>query len=361
MVFRPLDGGRGLRADEFPLTLNSIEVAVARTQVTGSLLEGYMCQGTDGGGMVTMQIEIHAGETPPTGSITTLPESGPWPGETMVFGESIELTLSEETTPGSQMYDVMFNTIPVMSGVRIEPPNTYIRVAISIPGGGSSASCSELGITPPGAVGIRDDDGRIANNVGFIYALNPLGGLGGISEGWHWNEDPEISDPSTGETGINGEWAIRLNVTPEGSSTRDAGTAMPDAGAVSMDAGSTEDAGSSPSADGGSTTMCIMDADCAGGERCVDGMCQRVACTAASDCAGGMTCVEGMCRNLCSADAECAGGEVCDTDMGHCVPVGSLDDGGCGCRVASPRTPTWPLAALPLVVVGMLLRLRRRR
>lgn len=352
MVFRPLSGGRGLRPEDFPFALNSIEVAVARTQVTGDLFSGYMCQGTAGGGMVSMMIGVYAGETPPSGSIVSMPVTGPWPGESMVFGESTDLTLSTETSAGSMMYDVMFNTID-MGAIRVDPPNTYIRVAIDIPTGGTSASCSDLGIGGPGAVGIRDDDGRIDSTVDYIYAINPLGGLGGISQGWHWNEDPEISDPATGTTGINGEWGIRLNIMPMGTTTPDAGTPMPDAGTPPM-----TDSGT-PMTDSGVTPMCSVDGDCSGGERCVEGMCRRVSCAAASDCAGGMTCVEGMCRNLCASNAECLGGEVCDMAMGYCVPVGSMPDGGCGCRVSSDRAPGWAwLAALPLI--GLVLRRRRR-
>jgi MYXO-CTERM domain-containing protein len=354
MVFRPLSDGRGLRPEDFPFALNSIEVAVARTQVTGDLFSGYMCQGTAGGGTVSMMIGVYAGETPPSGSIVSMPVTGPWPGESMVFGESADVMLSTETSPGSMMYNVMFNTLDLM-GVRVDPPNTYIRVAIDIPGGGTSASCMDLGIPGPGAVGIRDDDGRIDNTVNYIYALNPFGGLGGIAEGWHWNEDPEISDPATGTVGINGEWGIRLNIMPMGTTTPDAGTPMMDAGTPPM-----IDSGTTPPADSGTSPMCSGDGDCSGGERCVEGMCRRVSCTAASDCAGGMTCVEGMCRNLCASSAECLGGEVCDTAMGYCVPVGSMPDGGCGCRVSSDAAPGWAwLAALPLL--GLVLRRRRRR
>lgn len=355
MVFRPLDAGGGLRPTDFPLDVNSLEIAVARTAVTGDILSGFMCMGADGGGVVTVAVEVFAGETAPRGSIVTQPESGAWTGETMVYSDSAELTLSTETTAGSMMYDVMFNTVDI-GGIRVEAPNTYLRVAVSIPGGGTSSSCAALGLTPPGAVGIRDDDGRIEVNVGYIYALNPFGGLGGISQGWHWNEDPEIADEQSGGAGINGEWAIRVNVTPLGAPTPDAGTTTPDAGTTPM-----VDAGTTPMVDAGATTeMCGVDSDCGGGERCIEGTCRRVSCSAASDCVGGMTCVENMCRNLCSGDSECLGGEVCDTAMGHCVPAGSLDEGGCGCRTVARPTPGWAWTAL-LPVLGLLLRRRRSR
>lgn len=162
--------------------------------------------------------------------------------------------------------------------------------------------------------------------------------------------------------GIDGDWGLRLNIIPAAPMT-DAGMSTPDAGSTSPDSGApTPDAGTTPPMDGGISTMCTGDGECAGGERCIEGMCRRVSCTAATDCAGGMTCVDGMCRNLCSADSECLGGEVCDTAMGHCVPAGSLEDGGCGCRVASRSgVPAWPLGLSLLAVAGVWVRSRRRR
>ncbi|MDQ3031600.1 MAG: hypothetical protein M3Y87_04225, partial [Myxococcota bacterium] len=327
MVFRPLDGGGGLRADEFPLTLQSIEVAVARTQVTGDLT-GYTCMGSSDEGTIPMIVEAYAGETAPRGSISSFPASGPWAGETALFGESAELTLSIETTPGSRMYNVMVTSVPVM--VPVAAPNTYIRVVVTIPGGGSSTSCTDFGLTAPGAVGIRDDDGRIENNVGFIYAVEALGGA--VPAGWHWNESSDIADPATGATGINGEWAIRLDVAPVGMPMTDAGTAMLDAGTPDA-ALPTGDSGPIATTDGGATT-CSADRDCGGGERCMDGTCTPVSCATAADCLGGMTCVDAMCRALCSADSECRGGEVCDRALGYCAPVSTASPGGCSCRAA---------------------------
>lgn len=355
MVFRPLDSGGGLRADEFPLTLQAIEVAVARTQVTGDL-SGYTCTGSSDEGTVSMIVEAYAGVTPPRGSISSFPASGPWAGETAVFGESAELTLSIETTPGSRMFNVMVTSVPVM--VPVAAPNTYIRVVVTIPGGGSSTSCSDFGLTPPGAVGIRDDDGRIENNVGFIYAVEALGGA--VPAGWHWNESEDISDPATGATGINGEWAIRLDVAPVATMTDAGTTAMTDAGA--SDAGTTSsDAGTLPMDDAGGASSCSADRDCAGGERCVDGMCAPVTCSTASDCLGGMTCAGGMCRTLCTADAECRGGEVCDRALGYCAPVGAAPPGGCSCRAIGGDHGS-PLGAAALgALVGLALLNRRRR
>ncbi|GAB5544883.1 MAG: hypothetical protein SangKO_046430 [Sandaracinaceae bacterium] len=356
IVFRPLSEGRGLRADEFPLVVNTMQIAVARAVVTRSGSFGFECRGSTDMGSVSMMLELYAGETPPSGSIVGNPADGPWPTETLVFAESAELEVSVETTAGSSMYNVMFNTVNVDMGVRVPQPNTYLRAVVTIPAGGMSDSCSDLMLSGPGAVGIRDNDGRIENEVSFIFARNPFDEIIGISEGWHWNEDPEITDDS-GTSGINGDWAIRLDVNPMGMTMTDAG--MPDSGVMDPDSGMSMpmDSGTTPPPeDGGGTPMCAMDADCAGGERCVEGMCRRVTCAAASDCAGGMTCVEGMCRNLCTSSAECMGGEVCDDAAGYCVPVGEESGGGCGCRVGATRSAG---LALLLPLFGLLLFRRR--
>jgi hypothetical protein len=368
MVFRPLDSGGGLRESEFPLTLESIELAVARTTVTGGLLEGgYECHGSTTGGTISMMIEVFAGQTPPRGDITTQPASGPWPGEVELFAESTELTTSVETSAGSAMYDVTQNTVSITSGVRVDPPSTYIRVAISIPAGGASASCADLGLEPPGAVGLRDDDGRIEENVGMIYAVNPLSGTFGIAEGWHWNEDEEITDPSGGGSGIEGDWAIRLDVSPIGSSGSDAGMSIADGGGASGDAGSSSgtDSGIPSATDGATGSTCTADRECAGGERCVAGACTRVTCATTADCGGGTTCAEGTCRALCSADSECRGGEVCDRAAGHCAPVAG-SSAGCGCRAAGVvghgrGRSAVPALALAMITLGASIIARRRR
>jgi MYXO-CTERM domain-containing protein len=369
VVFRELSGGRGLRADEFPLTVVSLEVALASVEVQE--VGGFgICLGSTTGGAVDTQIAIYAGDTPPSGDIRSFPPMGPWEGESLVWSGTVPIMRSVETTGGSMRYNLMFNTVELPDGgVRVEPPNTYLRAVVTIPTGSGSATCTSGGNMEPAAAAVRDNDGRIADEVNFIYAVSSTS-AGAVPEGWHWNESSEIVDPMTLATTIQGDWGIRLNVRPEGSAGTDGGTPTLDAGAA-VDAGSSGgvdsgtppamDAGAPPAVDaGGSTAMCAADADCAGGERCVEGMCRRVACTAATDCVGGMTCVEGRCRNLCTNDAECMGGEVCDPEAGHCVSVGTLEDGGCGCRVSATRTPAWPLAALPLLL-GLMLRRRRSR
>ena len=344
VVFRPLDSGGGLRPSDFPLTLDSIEVAVARAVVTGDFISGYMCMGSTVGGAVAMQVEAYAGTTAPRTSIMSFPGTGPWPGETMLFMQSVDLTVSTETAAGSGMYDVMVNTVAMSPAIRIDPPNTYVRVAVTIPSGGMSSSCTDLGLPEPAAVALRDDDGRIENNTSFIYSV------GGVGTGWLWNEDMSIVDPATFQTGIRGDWLVRLNVSSVAGPT-DAGTTPTDAGTAPTDAGTTP-------TDGGSSASCTMDSQCAGGERCVSGRCQRLSCTAATDCAGGMTCVEGRCRNLCTSNAECVGGEVCDMAAGYCVAAGSMR-GGCGCRIAGGSAPSG-VAFLALAALGLSVWRRRR-
>lgn len=345
VVFRELPGARpGLRASEFPLTVNSIEIAVASAMLDLTD-EGLVCRGSSAGGEIDVFLQLYAGSAPPTGSILNNPDEE-WDGEELVWSDTVPLQRSVEEG-GVNMYNIMFNTITVGSGVRVDPPNTYLRVVMTIPAGGAGLECLGSAGGAPGALAIRDVDGVVANEVNFIYSVG-----GEFAEGWHWNETV-----CNALTCLSGDWAIRLNVTPLGSSgTGDAGVSPADAGTVpGTDGGGTVnvDAGVSPM-DGGSTSMCSMDSQCAGGERCVDGMCRRIACTAASDCAGGMTCVDGMCRNLCDSNAECRGGEVCDMAAGHCVPVAS---GGCGCHVAGSSRSVPALALL----VGALVFIRRSR
>ncbi len=351
VIFRELGPSVGLQTDEFPLTINAFKIAVASASVTlDTTTFSFQCVGSGAGGTVGVTIEAYAGPTAPTGSILSNPMDGPWPGETMVFAQSADLERSVETTPGSNMYNVMINTVMVDGGAMVDASNTYVRVVATIPSGGSSESCTALMLGPPGAVGIRDDDGRIDNEVGFVYAINEYPSLGGIPAGWHWNEDMMIENPTGGPPGIGGDWLIRMDISPASGPRPDAGTMTPDGG--------TADTGTPPMGDSGMAAMCSADSECAGGEVCESGMCTRVSCTTATDCGGGMTCVGGRCRNLCGADAECAGGEVCDTAAGYCVPVGSGGDGGCGCHVQKPGSLP-PLFFLSLAVLGLALRRRR--
>lgn len=351
VVFYELPSGGGLRADELPLTLSAIQLAVARVRVVGSALSGgYTCQGSNADGSVDLNVEVYAGQTVPT-DIRTLPATGEWPGETAILETEATATVSVATTDGGSEFNVTLNEIVVPDGgVRIDPPNTYLRVVVRIPSGGSSSSCSELSMMSPGAVAIRDDDGRVAPRRSLIWAAGVDVGIPGVGipSGWYWNED--VPDDGGG-TGINGDWAIRVVVQSVGSPPTDAGVTPRDAGA---DDGGMSEMDAAVPADAGDGS-CSLDRDCGGGERCVMGRCERTTCTRAEDCGGGRTCVDGRCRNLCDVDRDCEGGEVCST-AGECRPAG--DSGGCGCSLPGRSGSGAPaLVALGLV----LLALRRRR
>lgn len=360
VVFYELPGGTGLRADEFPLTLTAIQIAVARIRVVSGDLGFPMCEGSNLAGTVDLTLDVYAGETVPT-SIRNLPATGVWPGETMVLTTEATATVSVATADGGSEFNVTLNEIPIPDGgVLVEAPATYLRVVATIPGGGSSASCDFGGLPSPGAVAIRDDDGRVAARRSLIYAL-PVEGFG-VPGGWYWNE--EVPDTLGGGTGVAGDWALRISVSPSGAPPVDAGPTPPrDAGTSDAGPIATDDAGVSLDAstpfDGG-TSSCTMDSQCGGGERCVDGACVRTTCTTTDECGGGRSCVDGRCRNLCDTDRDCEGGEVCDATEGVCRPADSGGgDGGCSCRApGAGSSSSAPFAGLAL---GLAWLTRRRR
>ena len=340
VVFYALPTAGGLLPSDFPLSLRQILVAIARARIDDTLT----CQGSAMGGTVNVDLAVYAGMTVPS-DIRSLPPSGTWPGETEVFTMSgVPLELSVADMEGSMRYNVMINSIMLGEmGVPVDVPNTYIRVVFTIPSGSmTSFYCEFAGFPEPGAVAIRDDDGRVAPRRSLIYSVG-----GDFGAGWYWNE--EVTDPTMGTT-LNGDWVVRLQVQPMGGRT-DAGPT------TGMDGGT---------ADAGGTTSCSGDVDCMGGERCIGGRCVRTTCTSDVDCAGGMACVEGMCRNLCSVDSDCRGGETCEG--GRCTPVGGGggDDGGC-CSVAAGARPReervgWGVVGLVgLAAVMGWRRWRRRR
>lgn len=363
VVFYELPSGGGLRADEFPLTLTAIQVAVARVRVVVEGL-GSMCEGSNMAGTVDLTIDVFAGETVPT-NIRSLPPSGAWPGETMVLTTEATATVSVATTDGGSEFNVTLNEIPIPDGgALVEAPATYLRVVVTIPSGGSSATCNLGGLPSPGAVAIRDDDGRIAGRRSLIYAVPIEIGELGIPGGWYWNE--EVPPEETGAPpGIAGDWALRISVSPSTAPPVDAGPTPPrdagvDAGSITLgDGGVSTDGGSTPF-DGGAAS-CTADRECGGGERCVDGACVRATCTTTDECGGGRSCVDGRCRNLCDTDRDCEGGEVCDAAEGVCrlADTGGGGDGGCSCRApGTSGSNTVPFASLAFCLAFLL---RRRR
>lgn len=235
-IFRELPApARGLEPGDFPVVVESLQVAVASARAVSST----MCVGSISGGTGVGDVEIYAGTTPPTGDIVANPADGPWDGETLVWAATnVPFQRSTAETEGSAAYEVMFNNLEIVDAeempVRVEAPNVYLRAVVHFGDGaaGDSVPCEDLSLTPPSFFPLRDNDGRIAPERSFIYA----DGLG-----WVWNEDARVGS-------INGDWAIRLEITTEGVPGTDAGPAV--------DAGPRRDAGlvDAGAADGGGGT-----------------------------------------------------------------------------------------------------------
>lgn len=226
VVFRELGTG-GLRPSDFPLALTDLQVALADAST-----DGVACTPRTVGGSVMAAVEIWAGPTAPT----TLPGvevtfGMPWaPEETLLWGsDAVPLTLSTPTVEGGTSFNLQFNAYELLddAGEVIVVPegNTYLRVEVRLPGGGGNNTVCVDPVEVPTGFPLRDNDGRIEMQRSHIY---------GAGIGWLWNE----------AAGLNGDWAIRLNVNPmpvprdagmRDGGMRDAG--MPDAPAA-LDAGS---------------------------------------------------------------------------------------------------------------------------
>lgn len=240
-IFYELGSGGGLPQAAFPFTLNSVQVAVAGTQVTGDIFTGYQCNGTTTGGTVSANLEIYAGTQVPA-TITTMPGTGAWPGETTIAAVGpVMLQRSVDSAPGANMYNIQLNTLAV--GATIPTPHQYLRVVITIPSGGSSASCMDLGFQSPAISPFRDNNGRAGTKRNFIYQLGLVIPELMINQPpeWTWAED--VNDPITMQQGINGDWMLRLDITRSGVVNPDAG--VPDSGPMTADAGD-DDAGMPP-------------------------------------------------------------------------------------------------------------------
>jgi MYXO-CTERM domain-containing protein len=236
VVFREVGTG-GLTAADFPLTLRSFSVALGDADVSA---DGNTCTGRTVGGTALVHVEIWAGATPPTGDPVGFPVLGePWAGEELVYAaDDVPVTLSVPTTDGGTGFNLMLNTFDVVGEmgepVVVAEGNSYLRVAVGLTSNGMHNAICVDPLESPGGFPVRDDEGRVGPERGFIYA----GGFG-----WAWNED--LPGPGS----INGDWGIRLSVLPM-PSTHDAGPRL-DAGAggdaspvdASLDAASAADAG----------------------------------------------------------------------------------------------------------------------
>ncbi|MBX7194121.1 MAG: hypothetical protein K1X94_18855 [Sandaracinaceae bacterium] len=240
VVFRELPApARGLLAEDFPLTLRSVEIALGAAR-----LDGTMCMNVPEGGTVAVDVEIWAGVTPPGASIgATMPgEAWPGTGEELVFAATdvpIELSIPASGATGFNLQLNRFDVVDEMGmPLRIADTFRYLRVFVqlhdsTLPG----PSCPFSSDGSP----LRDD-GRIAEQRSYILA----NGMGFV-----WNEDARVG----------GDWAVRLDIVPSIPPATDAGprsdAGARDAGASTSDVGASDGgAGAADAGGGGSGGGC---------------------------------------------------------------------------------------------------------
>jgi len=215
VVFRELPApARGLLAEDFPLTLRAVEIALAAAR-----LDGSMCTTMPEGGNVFVDVEIWAGVTPPGTPIGAMAPAEPWPGtgEELVFAATdVPIELSIPAT-GGMGFNLQLNRFEVMdemgAPLRIAADFTYLRVFVSLRD--SSLPGPSCPFSSDGSP-LRDD-GRISDERSYILA----DGMGFL-----WNEQARVG----------GDWAVRLSIIPALPVGRDGGP-PPDAAAADVDAG----------------------------------------------------------------------------------------------------------------------------
>ncbi len=230
VLFTSLGGSRGLSPADFPLTVQSVSLALGAAEVTGT---PAVCHGlaTPVDPETLVHFELWAGNTlPDVNDIHALPVLGTaWPGEDLLITlDDVPVTMSVPTTDGGSDFNLMLNTLmlgdatmpaPVADGAH---GYTYLRAVVGLGDGGNSSTCTPATSAPVGFP-LRDDDGVVANHRSFLYANGA---------GWLWNEG----------AGVRGDWGIRLSIAP---------MAHADAGPVDgggLDAGSVD---ASTALDGG--------------------------------------------------------------------------------------------------------------
>lgn len=228
-VFRELPApARGLLAEDFPLTLRNVQLAIASARLNGSA-----CETSAGGGTVLVDLEVWAGVTPPSGTIAASEPGTPWSDdEELVYAAvdvPVELSIPSDGTTG---FSLTFNRYDVVdeSGqpIVVDAGYSYLRVYVQLhPSTLPGPSCEFSSDGSP----LRDE-GRIADERGYVFV---------DGEGFRWNED----------LGVGGDWAIRLGINPalpevDASSAVDAALSFADAGAhdAGIDAGASPDASS---------------------------------------------------------------------------------------------------------------------
>ncbi|HJL15729.1 MAG TPA: MYXO-CTERM sorting domain-containing protein [Sandaracinaceae bacterium LLY-WYZ-13_1] len=233
VLFRELPAPRrGLEPSDFPITFDTIEIALASANVVGGA-----CDPQTTGGTVDAAVEVWVGDAVPDGPIRDFSATDGWPSETLVWAtDAAPLTPSTAETDGSGRYEVRFNALeirdedaaPITVG-----SGAYVRVVVTLPVGPSGTSdLCEPTYQSPAAFPLRDDDGRVAPGRSFIYASGA---------GWFWNE--EVPGGS-----IGGDWGVRLAVFTTGGGDVDAGPSAPDAGVDADAGGSSGDASTAPDA-----------------------------------------------------------------------------------------------------------------
>lgn len=234
VVFQRIGTSAGLVPADFPLTVESVSLALGAAEVTSGACHGIAAP-VDPDTLV--HFELWAGTTPPPSDIGSLPVAGmPWPGEDMLVTlDDVPVTMSVPTTDGGANFNLMLNTLMLGDSTTPAPmadaTHSYLRAVVVLNDGGNSSTCTPSTNAPTGFP-LRDDDGVVQNERSFIYAE----GLG-----WRWNE----------QVGVRGDWGIRLTILsgprPD-AGAMDAGAADAGAGvdASTMDAGAGADTGASP-------------------------------------------------------------------------------------------------------------------
>ncbi|MBX3269449.1 MAG: hypothetical protein KF729_04275 [Sandaracinaceae bacterium] len=236
---------RGLDPEDFPIEIESVEIALAAADLTTG-----GCGATDRGGSVLVPIEVYAGTAEVPRAIVSLPLEE-WPGETLVWEGEAPLEL--DVTDDEGRYSLTFNVLSLRDElgerVRVEA-GTYLRVVLTVPDGalGASPSCERAGYGSPGGFPFRDNAGEDperpfagSERRSFIHAL-------GV--GWVWNSEGEGLIPR-----IPGNWGIRMSAFTFGP-----GPMATDAGAGELDGGAPDggldaglDASLAPDAGGGTS------------------------------------------------------------------------------------------------------------
>lgn len=255
VLFADIAGSGGLQPTDFPLTLNTISLALGAAYVSGT---PAACHGIAAGGDALVHVEIWAGTSvPEVDDIHSMPVAGsPWPGEDLVFSlDDVPVTMSTPTSDGASDFNLMLN--PLMLGDATTPAPTvdathsYLRAVVVLGSEGNSSTCAPTTNAPVGFP-LRDDDGVVQSHRSFIYASGA---------GWLWNE----------AAGVHGDWGIRLGVLSlahDDGGVSDAGAGV-DA-ATDGDAGADIDAATdvdAASVTGGGSSSCGCRAGARGGSR----------------------------------------------------------------------------------------------